>query len=76
MVLSEIQPDPYLCSPKLYFVKLDVQACFDTIEQTKLLSILRELISKVCSVLATASGDANKIWHRTPTLFSDMEKLE
>ncbi|KAI0955894.1 hypothetical protein AcV7_006436 [Taiwanofungus camphoratus] len=32
--------------PKLYFVKVDVQACFDTIEQTKLLEILRELISE------------------------------
>ncbi|KAG2017771.1 hypothetical protein CC2G_007253 [Coprinopsis cinerea AmutBmut pab1-1] len=32
--------------PKLYFVKVDVQACFDSIEQTKLLEILRELISK------------------------------
>ncbi|KAG6899963.1 hypothetical protein C0993_004864 [Termitomyces sp. T159_Od127] len=31
---------------QLYFVKLDVQACFDTIEQTKLLDILRELISE------------------------------
>ena len=35
------------CRPKLYFVKLDVQACFDTIEQTKLLGILRDLISEV-----------------------------
>ncbi|KAG5646942.1 hypothetical protein DXG03_001665 [Asterophora parasitica] len=32
--------------PPLYFVKVDVQACFDTIEQTKLLEILRELISE------------------------------
>ncbi|RDB25955.1 Telomerase reverse transcriptase [Hypsizygus marmoreus] len=32
--------------PHLYFVKVDVQACFDTIEQTKLLEILRELISE------------------------------
>ncbi|KAL7279239.1 hypothetical protein ACG7TL_007079 [Trametes sanguinea] len=30
--------------PRLYFVKVDVQACFDTIEQTKLLEILRELL--------------------------------
>ncbi len=36
-----------LYRPKLYFVKVDVQACFDTIEQTKLLSILRDLISEV-----------------------------
>lgn len=33
--------------PKLYFVKVDVRACFDTIEQTKLLEILREVISEV-----------------------------
>ncbi|KAF7374776.1 Telomerase reverse transcriptase [Mycena sanguinolenta] len=32
--------------PKLYFVKVDVQACFDTIPQQKLLEILRELISE------------------------------
>ena len=33
--------------PKLYFVKLDVQACFDTIDQIKLLQILRQIISEV-----------------------------
>lgn len=32
--------------PTLYFVKVDVQTCFDTIDQTKLLQILRELISE------------------------------
>ncbi|KAI5122895.1 hypothetical protein M0805_007573 [Coniferiporia weirii] len=32
--------------PKLYFVKVDVQACFDTIEQDKLLGILKALISE------------------------------
>ncbi|KAF7292779.1 Telomerase reverse transcriptase [Mycena indigotica] len=32
--------------PKLYFVKVDVQACFDTIPQTKLIEILRALLSK------------------------------
>ncbi|KAH9481585.1 Telomerase reverse transcriptase [Psilocybe cubensis] len=32
--------------PKLYFVKLDVQACFDTIDQTKLLHVIRQLISE------------------------------
>ncbi|KAI0264409.1 hypothetical protein BC834DRAFT_261936 [Gloeopeniophorella convolvens] len=34
------------CRPKLYFVKADVQACFDTIEQSKLLQILRDVISE------------------------------
>ncbi|KAF5391483.1 hypothetical protein D9757_002434 [Collybiopsis confluens] len=32
--------------PRLYFVKMDVQACFDTIDQQKLLEILRTLISQ------------------------------
>ena len=32
--------------PKLYFVKVDVQACFDTIDQMKLLEILKEIISE------------------------------
>lgn len=32
--------------PRLYFVKVDVQACFDSIDQTKLLHILRDLISE------------------------------
>ncbi|KAL0953283.1 hypothetical protein HGRIS_004533 [Hohenbuehelia grisea] len=37
--------DPFGNMPKLYFVKVDVQACFDTIEQDKLLNILYELLS-------------------------------
>jgi hypothetical protein len=37
-----------IISPKLYFVKVDVQACFDTIEQSKLLQILRDVLSGVC----------------------------
>ncbi|KAL4072692.1 hypothetical protein V8B97DRAFT_339516 [Scleroderma yunnanense] len=32
--------------PKFYFVKVDVQACFDTIEQSTLLNILKHLISE------------------------------
>jgi telomerase reverse transcriptase len=32
--------------PKLYFVKVDVQACFDTIDQSTLLTILKELMSE------------------------------
>lgn len=32
--------------PKLYFVKVDVQACFDTIDQTMLLKILHNIISE------------------------------
>ncbi|KAG7089455.1 hypothetical protein E1B28_011140 [Marasmius oreades] len=34
------------CLPRLYFAKVDVQACFDTIDQTKLLEILRGIISE------------------------------
>ena len=31
----------------MYFVKLDVRACFDTIDQTKLLQIMRDALSDV-----------------------------
>lgn len=31
----------------MYFVKLDVKACFDTIDQTKLLQIVRNALSDV-----------------------------
>ena len=31
----------------MYFVKLDVRACFDTIDQTKLLEIMRDALSDV-----------------------------
>ncbi|EIN09703.1 hypothetical protein PUNSTDRAFT_20563, partial [Punctularia strigosozonata HHB-11173 SS5] len=32
--------------PQLYFVKVDVQACFDTIEQGRLLSILKHIVTE------------------------------
>lgn len=32
--------------PQLYFVKLDIQACFDTIPQQKLLQLVEELVSQ------------------------------
>lgn len=32
--------------PRLYFVKLDIQACFDTIPQQKLLQVVEELVSQ------------------------------
>jgi len=37
--------------PKLYFVKVDVRAAFDTIDQQKLLEILRRILSEVSMVL-------------------------
>ncbi|KAF7773358.1 hypothetical protein Agabi119p4_5525 [Agaricus bisporus var. burnettii] len=43
---SRLRHDHFGRLPKLYFVKVDVQACFDTIDQGKLLAILRELISE------------------------------
>ena len=58
----------------MYFVKLDVQACFDTIEQTKLLSILREIISKVRSAPAMPKKLLTQV--RMPTPFNDTEKSE
>jgi telomerase reverse transcriptase len=47
--LSLLPPctDTLLGSPKLYFVKVDVQACFDSITQDKLLSILHKILSEV-----------------------------
>jgi telomerase reverse transcriptase len=41
----------YNARPKLYFVKVDVQACFDTIEQWELLRIIDKLISEVRSLI-------------------------
>jgi len=32
--------------PKLYFVKVDVQACFDTIDQDRLLDILEKIVGE------------------------------
>lgn len=45
--------------PELYFVKMDVRACFDTIDQTKLLEIIRELLKQVsCSPLMRSTSNA------------------
>ena len=33
--------------PRLWFVKVDVKACFDTIDQGKVLEIMKNLISEV-----------------------------
>ncbi|QRW13350.1 telomerase reverse transcriptase [Ceratobasidium sp. AG-Ba] len=41
---SVLKPDGSM--PKLYFVKLDVRACFDTIDQDKLLGILRDCMTQ------------------------------
>ena len=43
--------------PKLYFVKVDVQACFDTIDQGKLLDIIQSLISEV-EIMTLCQGTA------------------
>jgi len=39
----------------MYFVKLDVRACFDTIDQTKLLQIMRDALSEVSFVFLELS---------------------
>jgi telomerase reverse transcriptase len=48
--LSDQLPSEFQCQrpylPPLYFVKLDIQACFDTIPQKKLLSLIAELVSE------------------------------
>ena len=46
ITLLETCVDCEVHRPKLYFVKVDVQTCFDTIEQTKLLEILKDVISE------------------------------
>lgn len=55
--------------PKLYFVKVDVRACFDTIEQGKLLEILRKVIEEasISSSVRRALMDC-----RTRILFNGM----
>ncbi|CAG8429897.1 unnamed protein product [Penicillium salamii] len=42
---SSLQPRKFKLPP-LYFVKLDIQACFDTIPQEKLLNLISDLVSK------------------------------
>ena len=65
---------------KLYFVKADVQACFDTIEQAKLLGILKSLISEVRApvvgiiTLVSLKG-ITFLYHRKLTWFKNMAKL-
>jgi hypothetical protein len=46
--------------PKLYFVKVDVQACFDSIEQGKLLEIIRRIIKEV-SIASNRSQASNLV---------------
>ena len=41
-------------SPTLYFAKVDVKACFDTIEQGKLLEIISTLLTEVTPSVANA----------------------
>lgn len=33
--------------PRLYMIKVDVKACFDTIKQDKLLGLLKKLVKSV-----------------------------
>lgn len=44
-VISVSRPDKHKL-PQMYFVKLDIKACFDTIPQKKLLSLIAELVSE------------------------------
>ncbi|KAJ5752542.1 Telomere reverse transcriptase [Penicillium odoratum] len=45
--LIEQLPEPKSSSlPKLFFVKLDIQGCFDTIPQKQLLGLIEELVSE------------------------------
>lgn len=40
-----------LVRPKLYFVKVDAQACYDTIKQDKLLEIVEDILEEVRHIL-------------------------
>lgn len=44
--LQQRSPAPSHRLPQLYFVKLDIQACFDTIPQQRLLQLVEELVSQ------------------------------
>ncbi|KAK4702528.1 telomerase reverse transcriptase, partial [Phenoliferia sp. Uapishka_3] len=56
--------------PKLYFVKVDVKACFDTIKQDKLLHIIETVLKEDAYVVqkfskvTTAAGRVSKAWPR------------
>ncbi|KAL0579065.1 Telomerase reverse transcriptase, partial [Marasmius crinis-equi] len=54
--------------PRLYFAKVDVQACFDTIDQTKLLEILREIISEDSYVIQRYT-QVSSVMSKPKTLF-------
>ncbi|KAG9103388.1 hypothetical protein FRC06_011131 [Ceratobasidium sp. 370] len=65
---SLLRPDGSM--PKLYFVKLDVRACFDTIEQGKLLSILKQSLTqdgymiRKFSQLQFSTGQTRRTFHK------------
>ncbi|KAG8744116.1 hypothetical protein FRC10_010797 [Ceratobasidium sp. 414] len=65
---SVLRPDGSM--PKLYFVKLDVRACFDTIEQGKLLGILRQSLTqdgymvRKFSQLQFSTGQTRRTFHK------------
>ena len=44
VLISEVLLISVVYRPKLYFVKLDIQACFDTINQDRLLQILESIL--------------------------------
>lgn len=48
-------------SPKLYFVKVDVRTCFDSIEQEKLLEILQRVLSEVSHIPGVHGTDAQSV---------------
>lgn len=57
---GHLSPSLTIGSPQLYFVKVDVQACFDTIDQAKLLEMLRDLLSQVGSASCICSIRADQ----------------
>jgi hypothetical protein len=56
--------------PKLYFVKVDVRAAYDTIQQDKLLQIVEAVLEEVSSLRATwerAKVSSHSLNHRLCT---------
>lgn len=47
LLLDEIELTLSVPRPKLYFVKVDVRAAYDTIKQDKLLQIVDDLLTEV-----------------------------
>ncbi|GAA6042852.1 hypothetical protein JCM8097_007190 [Rhodosporidiobolus ruineniae] len=68
--------------PKLYFVKVDVRACYDTIQQDKLLEIMEDVLSETVywvqkySKVTPFGHRASKHWRRQACTDGDLGLFE